>query len=73
MHMLRALATAEAKQQNEETVAAAAKVAPVMTMTPRRPAAGITPRRAGVLGTGTTPRRGAYGKTVTAAATAAAE
>jgi len=58
MHMLRALAAAEAKQQSEETVAAAAMVAPVTAMTPRRPAPGMTPRRAGVLGMGATPRRG---------------
>ena len=71
--MLRALASAEAKQQNEDTVAAAAMVAPVAAMTPRKPAPGTTPRRTGTLGPGTTPRRGGYGKFLTPAMTTLAE
>lgn len=71
MYLLRALAAAEAQQQSEETVAAAAMVAPVTAMTPRRPAAGMTPRRAGILGAGTTPRRGGYGKVATPAVASA--
>ncbi|CAD6568451.1 MAG: hypothetical protein TREMPRED_004543 [Tremellales sp. Tagirdzhanova-0007] len=71
--LLRALASAEAKQQSEDTVAAAAMVAPVAAMTPRRPAPGTTPRRAGTLGPGTTPRRGGYGKSLTPAVTTSAE
>lgn len=71
MHLLRALANAEAQQQSEETVTAAAMVAPVTAMTPRRPATGMTPRRAGVLAAGTTPKRGMYAKTATPAAMAA--
>lgn len=48
MSLLRSLASVESKDQNDETVAAAAKVAPMLaisSMTPRRPAAGMTPRR----------------------------
>ncbi|WVQ72045.1 hypothetical protein IAR50_001589 [Cryptococcus sp. DSM 104548] len=63
MSLLRSLATAEAKSQTEETVAAAAKVAPMpamSSMTPRRPGqgvvAGMTPRRAGGLKSVMTPR-----------------
>ncbi|TYJ53987.1 hypothetical protein B9479_005393 [Cryptococcus floricola] len=63
MSLLRSLATAEAKSQSEETVAAAAKVAPMpamSSMTPRRPGtgvvAGMTPRRTGGLKSVMTPR-----------------
>ncbi|WWD19246.1 hypothetical protein CI109_103704 [Kwoniella shandongensis] len=75
--LLRALASAESKGQSEETVAAAAKVAPMPAMTPRRPTAGMTPRRPGTstvgggasLAPGTTPRRGgAYGRGTTSSA-----
>ncbi|KIY35999.1 kinetochore protein Mis13/DSN1 [Cryptococcus gattii E566] len=48
MSLLRSLASAESRDQSDETVAAAAKVAPMLaisSMTPRRPAAGMTPRR----------------------------
>ncbi|OXG19115.1 kinetochore protein Mis13/DSN1 [Cryptococcus neoformans Ze90-1] len=48
MSLLRSLASVESKDQSDETVAAAAKVAPMLaisSMTPRRPAAGMTPRR----------------------------
>jgi hypothetical protein len=75
--MLRALAAVDAKQTSEETVAAAARVAPlpVMTpgpgsqaglnaMTPRR--VGVTPRRTGTLGAGTTPRSAAQTRTAVA-------
>ncbi|KAK8854615.1 hypothetical protein IAR55_003354 [Kwoniella newhampshirensis] len=84
MSLLRALASAESKDQTEDTVAAAAKVAPMpatmtgMGMTPRRPTAGMTPRRpggggaagpGGSLAPGTTPRRGGtYGKGTTSGA-----
>lgn len=62
MHMLRALAAADASQQTPETLAKAASVAHV-TATPRRPSANVggTARKAG--GVGTTPRRaGVYGR-----------
>ena len=58
MRLLRTLAAAENKQRSEEAVTAAAAMAPVTAMTPRRPPAGTTPRRAGGLNTGTTPKRG---------------
>lgn len=48
MSLLRSLASAESRDQSDETVTAAAKVAPMLaisSMTPRRPAAGMTPRR----------------------------
>ncbi|RSH82300.1 hypothetical protein EHS25_006010 [Saitozyma podzolica] len=76
MAMLRALAQADAKQASEETVAAAAKVAPMpampsTAMTPRR--VGVTPRSARTLGTGTTPRRSLHGNATTTPAHAQAE
>lgn len=55
IHMLRALAAADAKQPSSESIARAATIPPAprpsMAATPRRPSA--TPRRGGVYGRGT--------------------
>jgi kinetochore protein Mis13/DSN1 len=60
IHMLRALASAEAPQATEEALAAAASAPPAhlgqsTSATPRRP--GVTPTSRRALGAGTTPRR----------------